>query len=124
MKKRKITADFLFKSKFMKVKNSRIHYIDVGEGDPIVFLHGVPTSNYIWRNIIPHLSSHARCIAPDLIGMGKSGKPEIDYTVFDHIDYIEDFIDSLNLKNITLVLHGLGSLIGLHYASKNKTNIN
>lgn len=123
MKKRKITADFLFKSKFMKVKDSRIHYIDVGEGDPIVFLHGVPTSSYIWRNIIPHLSSHARCIAPDLIGMGKSGKPDIDYTVFEHIDYIEDFIDSLNLKNITLVLHGLGSLIGLHYASKHKDNI-
>lgn len=123
MRKRKITADFPFKSKFMKIKDSHIHYIDVGEGDPIVFLHGVPASNYIWRNVIPRLSRHARCIAPDLIGMGKSDKPKIEYTVLKHIDYIEEFIDSLRLKNITLVVHGLGSLIGLHYALKHKDNI-
>ena len=123
MKRRKTTKKFPFQSKFMKVKASRIHYIDVGEGDPIVFLHGVPASNYIWRNIIPHLSCHARCIAPDLIGMGKSAKPDIEYTIFDHIEYIKDFIDSLKLKNITLVLHGLGSIVGLYYALSNQKNI-
>lgn len=123
MKKRKIASDFPFDSKFMKVKNSRIHYVDIGKGDPIVFLHGVPASNYIWRNVIPYLSRHARCIAPDLIGMGKSGKPEIKYTIFEHIEYINDFIDSLKLKNVTLVLHGLGSIIGLYYALNNKKNI-
>jgi len=107
----------------MKIKDSRVHYIDVGTGDPIVFLHGVPTSNYIWRNIIPYLSSHARCIAPDLIGMGRSGKPAIEYTIFDHIAYIKDFIDALQLNNITLVLHGLGSIVGLYYALSNKDKI-
>lgn len=123
MKKRKISSDFPFQSKFMKVKDSRIHYIDVGDGDPMLFLHGVPASNYIWRNIIPSLACHARCIAPDLIGMGKSGKPDIEYTVFDHIEYIKEFIDALQLKNVTLVLHGLGSIVGLYYALNNKENI-
>ena len=123
MKKRKIASDFPFQSKFVKIKGSCIHYVDIGKGDPIIFLHGVPASNYIWRNVIPHLSCHARCIAPDLIGMGKSGKPEIEYTIFEHIEYIKEFIDSLNLKNITLVLHGLGSIVGLHYALNNKENI-
>jgi len=123
MKKRKIATTFPFHSKFMKVKDSAIHYIDEGKGDPIVFLHGVPMSNYIWRNIIPKLSEHARCIAPDLIGMGKSGKPDIEYTIFDHIEYIKKFIDSLKLDRITLVLHGLGSIVGLYYALYNKEKI-
>ena len=61
-----------------------MHYIDEGEGDPILFLHGNPTSAYLWRNILPHLSPRGRCIAPDLIGMGKSDKPDIKYRFFDH----------------------------------------
>ena len=76
--------------------------IDEGEGDPILFIHGIPTSNYLWRNIIPSLTPHARCIAPDLIGMGKSDKPDIEYRLFDHIRDIEAFIQALDLKNITL----------------------
>jgi haloalkane dehalogenase len=61
----------------LQIKGSAIHYIEEGEGDPILFLHGAPTSNYLWRNVIPHLSGQGRCIAPDLIGMGKSGKPNM-----------------------------------------------
>ncbi len=72
-----ISADFPYKSNFVEVYGSRIHYIDEGSGDPILFLHGNPTSSYLWRNVIPHLASLGRCIAPDLIGMGKSENPEI-----------------------------------------------
>src|SRR3990167_2871208 len=110
-------------SHFISVKGSQIHYIDIGSGDPIVFLHTVPTSSYTWRHIISAISPKARCIAPDLIGMGQSDKPDIEYRVFDHIAYIEAFIDALKLKNITLVLHGWGSVIGFDYARRHEKNI-
>lgn len=109
--------------KFVSVKGSNMHYVDSGSGNPILFLHGIPTSSYLWRHIIPALSSKARCIAPDLIGMGQSDKPDIDYRVFDHIAYLEAFIDALELKNITLVLHGWGSVIGFDYARRHPTNV-
>jgi haloalkane dehalogenase len=118
-----ISAAFPFQSKFIEIKKYKLHYVDEGNGDPILFLHGIPTSCYIWRNIIPFLSTYGRCIAPDLIGMGKSDKPNIQYNVFDHIDYIEAFIKALKLQNITLVLHGLGSVVGFNYASNNKNNV-
>lgn len=118
-----ISADFPFESKYVEVLGSKLHYIDVGEGDPMLFIHGIPTSSYMWRNIIPEASKDARCIAVDLIGMGKSDKPDIDYTIFDHIKYIEEFIKALDLKNITLVLHGWGSIIGFHYAMNHQDNV-
>ena len=110
-------------SHFIAVKNSQMHYLDVGAGDVVLFLHSIPTSSYVWRHIIPAVSKNARCIAPDLIGMGQSGKPDIDYRVFDHIEYLDAFIDALNLKNITLVMHGWGSVIGLDYARRHEKNI-
>lgn len=118
-----ISEDFPFESKFVDVLDSTMHYIDQGNGDPMLFLHGVPTSSYMWRNIVPKLSEHARCIAPDLIGYGKSGKPDIDYSIFDHIKYLEAFIEKLDLKNITLVLHGWGSIPGFHYAMNHPDNV-
>ena len=118
-----ISADFPFESNFVEVHGSKIHYVDVGEGDPILFLHGNPTSSYLWRNIIPHLQPHGRCIAPDLIGMGKSDKPEIDYSFEDHVKYIEGFIQALDLKNITLVIHDWGSGIGFQYAMSHEDNV-
>ena len=118
-----ISADFPFESHFVEVNGSKIHYIDEGEGDPILFLHGNPTSSYLWRNIIPYMTSRGRCIAPDLIGMGKSDKPDIDYTFFDHVSYIEGFIEKLGLKNITLVIHDWGSGIGFQYAMGHEDNI-
>jgi len=118
-----ISPKFPFDSKFIEINGSKMHYIDVGKGDPILFLHGNPTSSYLWRNIIPHLQKNARCIALDLIGMGKSDKPNIAYTFEDHYDYIEKFIEKLNLKNITLVIHDWGSGLGFHYANKHQKNI-
>lgn len=109
--------------KKISVKGSYIHYCDEGVGDPILFLHGIPTCAYLWRHIISALSTTTRCIAPDLIGMGQSDKPDIDYRVFDHISYMDAFIDALQLKNITLVVHGFGSMIGLDYARRHEKNI-
>ena len=108
-----ISADFNFESNYIEVEGSKIHYIDVGSGDPILFLHGNPTSSYLWRNIIPYLSSSGRCIAMDLIGMGKSDKPDIDYRFVDHVTYVEGLIDKMGLKNITLVIHDWGSALWL-----------
>ncbi len=113
-----ITHDFTFESKYLNVNNSKLHYIEQGKGDPILFLHGVPTNNYLWRNIIPPLSQFGHCIAPDLIGMGKSDKPDIGYRITDHINYIRAFIEKLDLKNLTLVMHGWGSVIGFALAKE------
>lgn len=118
----RISENMPYPSKFVEVYGSKLHYIEDGAGDPILFLHGIPTSSYVWRNIIPHLSSLGRCIAPDLIGFGQSDKPNIEYSITDHIKYIEKFIAELNLKNITLVMHGWGSIIGCHYAMRNEKN--
>lgn len=118
----KVSSEFPYNSHFIEIDGSKIHYIEEGFGDPILFLHGIPASSYVWRNIIPHLSSLGRCIAPDLIGMGKSDKPDIEYSIFDHIKYIEKFIQQLNLERITLVMHGWGSVIGFDYAMRNERN--
>lgn len=112
-------AAFPFESKYADVLGSKMHYVDVdvGEGDPIVFLHGNPTSSYLWRNIIPHLQGQGRCIAPDLIGMGKSDKPGLDYTYDVHYRYLSAFLDSLELdRPVTLVIHDWGSALGFRWA--------
>ena len=90
-----ISADFPFKSNYIEVHGSKLHYVDEGSGDPILFLHGNPTSSYLWRNIIPHVTANARAIAPDLIGMGRSDKPDIEYRFFDHVKYVEGFVEEL-----------------------------
>jgi haloalkane dehalogenase len=121
--KKQISTEFPFRSNFVEVHGSKIHYIDEGKGEPILFLHGNPTSSYLWRNVIPHLTGNARCIAPDLIGMGKSDKPDIEYRFFDHVKYIEGFIDKMKLKEITLVVHDWGSGLGFHYGMRNEDKI-
>lgn len=121
--KKEISAAFPFESKYLEVKGSKMHYIDEGEGDPILFLHGNPTSSYLWRNVIPHLTNQARCIALDHIGMGKSDKPDIDYGFIDSSNYLEEFINKLGLKNVTLVLHDWGAMLGFHYANMNRDNV-
>ncbi len=113
-----ISADFPYQSQYIEIEGSKIHYIEQGAGDPILFLHGVPASSYVWRNVVPHLSKLGRCIAPDLIGMGKSAKPDITYSIQDHIRYIEKFIEALQLKNITFILHGWGSIVGFDIAMR------
>ncbi len=123
MNNKVISAEFPFASHYVDVHGSKMHYIDEGEGDPILFLHGNPTSSYLWRNIIPYLVPHGRCIAPDLIGMGKSDKPSLDYRFFDHVKYLDGFIEALGLKNVTLVIHDWGSGLGFHYAHRNESNV-
>lgn len=118
-----ISAEFPFESHYVEVLGSKMHYIDEGEGDPILFIHGNPTSSYLWRNIIPYVSDDGRVIAVDLIGMGKSDKPDIDYRFVDHAKYLEGFIEELELKNVTLVIHDWGSGLGFNYAMQHEDNI-
>jgi len=110
------------KSQSIDIAGTTLHYLEQGEGDPILFLHSIPMSSYIWRNIIPYVSWLGRCIALDFVGFGKSDHPNIQYRIDDHIHYLQAFIDKLNLKHITLVMHGFGSIIGFHYAQHHKAN--
>jgi haloalkane dehalogenase len=100
------------------VLDAEMSYFEAGVGDPIVFLHGNPTSSYLWRNIIPYLSEHGRCLAPDLIGMGLSGKsPTEAYRFVDHARYLDAWFDTLGLtSNVTLVVHDWGSALGFYRA--------
>ncbi|MCK4608774.1 MAG: haloalkane dehalogenase [Gammaproteobacteria bacterium] len=111
-------------SKFMKIYDTQIHYLEEGAGDPVLFLHGILASSYLWRNIIPVLSTKARCIAPDLVGLGRSDKPDIEYNFFDYLNYSPSFVDQLKLDKITLVVHGLlGSALGFYYMMQNPDKI-
>jgi haloalkane dehalogenase len=107
-----ISAKYPFTPKYVDVLGSRMAVLDEGQGDPIVFLHGNPTSSYLWRNVIPHVRDLGRCIAPDLIGMGRSDKPDIAYRFVDHARYLAALLDALELRNITFVLHDWGSALG------------
>lgn len=118
-----ISSDYDYQSRYLPVLGSRMHFVADGEGDPIVFLHGNPTWSYIWRNILPYAAGEGRAIAPDLIGMGKSGKPDIEYSFEDHRRYFQSFVDQLDLWNITLVVHDWGSGIGLDFARRNPDRI-
>jgi haloalkane dehalogenase len=117
------SPEFPFESRFVGVNGSQMHYVEVGEGDPILFLHGNPTSSYLWRNVIPHVAGQGRAIAVDLIGMGKSDKPDIDYRFFDHLEYLEAFVAELELTNVTLVVHDWGGGLGLSYARRHPDNV-
>jgi haloalkane dehalogenase len=123
MSTKEISAAFPFESRFVDVLGSRMHYVEEGSGDPILFLHGQPTSSYLWRNVIPHLTTKGRCIAPDLIGFGMSDKPDIEYRFLDHARYVAGFIEALDLRNITLVIHDWGAGLGLYYARHSPSNI-
>ncbi len=118
-----ISADFPYQAKFLEVLGSRMHYLDEGNDEPILLLHGNPTSSSLWRNVIPYLKSMGRVIAVDNIGMGKSDKPNIAYTFQDHSRYIDAFIDKLGLTNLTLVGHDWGSVLGLYYAVRHEDNV-
>ena len=102
------------------VLDTEMSYVDTGYGDPIVFLHGNPTSSYLWRNIIPYLSEYGRCLAPDLVGMGQSAKsPTSAYRFVDQARYLDAWFEALNLtSNVTLVMHDWGSALGFHRATR------
>ena len=104
---------------------TNISYVDTGSGDPIVFLHGNPTSSYLWRNIITHLRFDARCLAPDLMGMGDSGKsPNSSYRFIDHSSVLDSWFDAVGLTSkVTLVVHDWGSALGFHWAKRNPEHV-
>jgi haloalkane dehalogenase len=109
----------------VEVLDTEISYIDVGQGEPVVFLHGNPTWSYQWRNIIPHISPHRRCLAPDLVGMGWSGKsPTNAYRFVDQARYMDAWFEALQLtKNVTLVVHDWGAAIGFYRARRHSEQI-
>ncbi|WP_426440123.1 alpha/beta fold hydrolase [Bradyrhizobium genosp. P] len=116
--KRPISAAFTYAENYVSLYGSRLHYVDIGAGDPFLFLHGNPTWSYCWRNVIPHLDPLGRCVAPDFIGFGKSDHPDIAYRIFDQIRYIEEFVVQPDLRNITLIIHDWGALVGLNLARR------
>ena len=118
-----ISAEFPYESRYVEVLGSRMHYVEAGEGAPIVLLHGQPTSSYLWRNVIPHLSDRARVIAPDNIGFGKSDRPDIHYSYANHVSYIEGFIEALDLEDVVLVGHDWGSAFALDYAARHPETV-
>jgi haloalkane dehalogenase len=119
-----MTASDPHPRKRVPVLDSEMSYVDVGEGDPIVFLHGNPVSSYVWRNIIPHLSDIGRCLAPDLIGMGQSGKsPTYSYRFVDHARYLDAWFDAMNLSKAILVVQDWGSVLGFHRAHRHPDQI-
>ncbi|HEV2504751.1 MAG TPA: haloalkane dehalogenase [Mesorhizobium sp.] len=101
------------------VLDSTMSYVESGSTGPtVLFLHGNPTSSYIWRSIIPHVSPVARCIAPDLIGYGQSGKPDIAYRFFDQVRYLDAFIERLGLTHVVLVAQDWGTALAFHFAAR------
>jgi haloalkane dehalogenase len=115
-----------FESRYVSIGGHRIHYIEEGMGEPLLFLHGNPTWSYLWRNIMPKIAHDAgrRCIAMDLLGFGKSDKPpDLTYTAHLHYDIVAAFIEKLGLRNLVLVLHGWGGPIGTAYAVLNPENV-
>jgi haloalkane dehalogenase len=117
-----------YNKKFKSIKGKQMAYIDEGDGDPIVFLHGNPTSSYLWRNIMPHLEGRGRLIAPDLIGMGDSEKLDNSgpdrYIYVEHREYLFALFDALGLdNNVTLVIHDWGSALGFDWAFQNRNAV-
>lgn len=121
----RISDRFDFPPRYVDVFGSRMHYIEAGPADaaPVLFLHGNPTSGYLWRNIIPHVAQHARCIAPDLIGFGQSDKPALAYRFEDQVRYLDAFIEALGLPRVTLVIHDWGSALGLNWARRHPARV-
>ncbi len=110
------------------VRGKAMAYVEMGEGDPIIFQHGNPTSSYLWRNIMPHLKDQGRCIAIDLIGMGDSDKldePDASsYTFAQHREYLDAALETLGVeRNVTLVIHDWGSALGFDWANRHRAAV-
>lgn len=120
-----ISAEFPYTYRYANVNGDNMAYIEAGnpDGPVVVLVHGNPTSAYLWRNVIPHLDQDSRIIAVDLVGMGQSAKPDIDYRLSDHAAYFQGFMETMGLTDVVLVLHDWGGGVGLDYAAKNPQNI-
>jgi len=114
-----------YQKRFLEVSGHAMAYVDAGQGSPIVFLHGNPTSSYLWRNILPYLQPASRCIAPDLIGMGDSqkltGSGPGSYTLAEHRHYLDGLLGSLGVTDdVTFVVHDWGSALGFDWANRHR----
>jgi haloalkane dehalogenase len=107
------------------VLDTEMAYVDTGQGTPVVFLHGNPTSSFLWRQVIPEVEGVARCLAPDLVGMGQSGKaPAGGYRFVDHARYLDAWFDAMELTHdVTLVVHDWGSALGFHWARRHPDRV-
>jgi haloalkane dehalogenase len=113
---------------YTTVLGKRLAYVEMGTGDPIVFLHGNPTSSFLWRNIMPHLKDMGRCLAPDLIGMGDSDKldgsgPD-SYRFVDHRRYLDAVLEDLGVTDrVVFVIHDWGSALGFDWANRHRDRV-
>ena len=117
-----------YKKNTANILGYNMRYVDEGTGDPIVFLHGNPTSSYLWRNIIPHVSGLGRCVAPDLIGMGDSDKLSesgpASYTFVEHRKYLDALLEEIGVTdNVTFVIHDWGSALGFDWAYRHQDKV-
>jgi len=120
-----ISAEARYAKQTTTVKGRRMAWVEVGEGAPIVFLHGNPTSSYLWRNVMPHLADQGRCIAPDLVGMGDSEKLEPGgpdrYRFVEHREYLDGLLETLGVeRDVTFVIHDWGSALGFDWANRHR----
>src|SRR6201746_486528 len=120
-----ISSAFPYQKQRRQVLGSEMAYVEVGKGDPIVLLHGNPTSSYLWRNVLPYLQPLGRCIVPDLIGMGDSDKlPDSgpgSYRFVEHRRYLDALLESLDVRErVTFVIHDWGSALGFDWANRHR----
>ena len=123
-----ISPDERYPKQRVQINGRQVAYVETGNGDPIVFQHGNPTSSYLWRNIIPHVEGLGRCIAPDLIGMGDSEKlPDSGpdrYTFAEHREYFDGLLEQLGVtENVTFVIHDWGSALGFDWANRHRDRV-
>lgn len=125
MSRAMISTEEISYRKYVEVLGAKIAYVDAGVGDPIVFLHGVPTPSYLWRNIIPYLLPYGRCLAPDYVGMGYSAAaPDGNYRFFDHQRYLNAWFGAVGVtKNVILVVHDWGSALGFSWAQRHPDKV-
>ena len=123
-----ISAEERYPKRYVTISGLQMAYVEEGVGDPIVFLHGNPSSSYEWRNVIPYLAGLGRCVAPDLIGMGDSDKlPDSgpgSYRLVEHRKFLDAFLNTLNVRErVTLVLHDWGSALGFDWAYRHPDQV-
>ena len=107
----------------LEVLDSFLSYRETGTGSPVVFLHGNPTSSYVWRNVLPTIAATRRCLAPDLIGMGNSGKPQSAYRFSDHARYLDAWFEKLKLRDVVLVGYDWGGVLALDWAARHPDRV-
>ena len=120
-----ISATFPYQKQRRRVLGRDMAYVEAGQSDPIVLLHGNPTSSYLWRNVLPHLQPLGRCIAPDLIGMGDSDKlpnsGRDSYRFVEHRRYLDALLEALDVRErVTFVIHDWGSALGFDWANRHR----